>query len=102
MPVSVEQDDTSFRIRLEGEIGVTEAAELKRLLLEGFASRRKVQLDLDHVEEIGVTVMQLLQAAFNQRDRMGGGIVTRMSEKVQIALREAGFAPGVEGAGWSV
>lgn len=91
MPVSVEQDETRCVIRLEGEVGVAEAAELKRLLREGLASGRKLHLDLERVEAIDVTFMQLLHAALRETDRAGEGLGLRLSEAAEIAFRGAGF-----------
>lgn len=100
MPASVVQDDARFLIRLEGEIGVSDAAELKNLLLEGLASGRKVHLDLEQAKEIDVTFMQLWQAALREAGRAGQQIEMRLSEAAQVALRRAGLAPGAVGDGW--
>lgn len=104
MPVSVEQDETRCLIRLEGEIGVTGAAELKSLLLEGLSSGRKLQLDMEQIDEVGeidVTVMQLLQASLREADRAGTAMAVRMSEAAETALRDAGFGAVIEAAGWT-
>lgn len=101
MPASVEQDEKRFVIRLEGETGLPEAAELKRLLVEALASGRTLHLDLEGAVEIDVTCMQLLQAALRETDRAGTGMAVHMSEAAEIALRGAGFGPCIETAGWS-
>jgi hypothetical protein len=101
LPVSVEQDESRFVIRLEGEVGMSDAAELKRVFLEALASGRKLHLDLEQIAEIDVTFMQLLQAVLAETDRAGTGLAMRLSEAAENALRGAGFARCVEAAGWS-
>jgi len=101
LPVSVEKDETRRLIRLEGAIGMKEATELKSLLVEGLASGQKLHLDLQRVEEIDVTFMQLLQATLREADRAGKGVAMRMSEAAEIALRDSGFGSCVEAAGWT-
>lgn len=101
MPISVEQDDTRFQVRLEGEIGLGEAVELKRTLLEGLASGRKLHLDMECAGAIDVTFMQLLQSALREARGAGTGIALNLSGAAENALRNAGFRPLVEAAAWS-
>jgi anti-anti-sigma regulatory factor len=91
LSVTMERRETDLLIRLEGAVNVTSAGELKRLILEGFASGRDLQLDLEHVEEIDITVMQLLWAAKREADRSGASMVSRVSEAAAATAREAGF-----------
>jgi anti-anti-sigma regulatory factor len=91
MAVSMERHEDHSLIRLEGECTVTSAAELNRLLLEGFAISRDLRLDLERAEEIDVTVLQLLWAAGREAERTGASIGIRMSEPAGRAAREAGF-----------
>ena len=99
MPIAFEPLETRCVVRLEGEIGVSDAGELKRLLVAVVASGRQLQLDLEHTDEIDVTCMQLLQAALLQTGRTG--MTVRLSETAETALRGAGFGPCIEAAGWS-
>src|SRR6185369_5928467 len=62
LSVTMQRSETDLLIRLEDAVNVTAAEELKSLLLEGLVSGRDVHLDLERVEEIDVTVMQLLWA----------------------------------------
>jgi MFS superfamily sulfate permease-like transporter len=89
--VTEEQHATHLLIRLEGAVNFASAEELKRMLLEGLASGRDLQLDLERAEEIDVTVMQLLWAAEREAARTGLGIVSRVSEAAATAARDAGF-----------
>jgi anti-anti-sigma regulatory factor len=87
----MQRSETDLLIRLEDAVNVTSAEELKSLLLEGLVSGRDVHLDLERVEEIDVTVMQLLWAAGREADRKGTRMVTRVSEAAVAAARELGF-----------
>ena len=91
MSVTMQRRETDLLIRLEDAVNVTSAEELKSLLLEGLVSGRDVHLDLERVEEIDVTVMQLLWAAGREADRKGTGMVIRVSEAAAAAAREVGF-----------
>ncbi len=91
MSVTGEQHATHLLIRLENTVSFTSADELKKLLLEGLASGKTLQLDLERAEEIDVTVMQLLWAAEREAARAGLGLVSRVSEAAAAAAREAGF-----------
>ena len=91
MPVTMERQEDHALIRLEGECNVTSVAELKTILLEGLASGKDLRLDLERVEEIDITVMQLLWAAGRAAERMGAGVEIRVSEAAGRAARDAGF-----------
>jgi hypothetical protein len=104
LPVSVKQDEARCIVCLEGEIGVSDAAELKRLLLEGLASGRKLHLDMERIDDIGeldVTFMQLLYATLRETGRSGAGLVMRLSREAEIALQAAGFGQFIESGGWT-
>ena len=70
---------------------MAEAVELKRALLEGLASDKELQLDLQRTEEIDVTVMQLLHAAVRKAEGSGKVMVIRASVAAKRALEGAGF-----------
>lgn len=104
MPVTMERHESDSLIQLEGDFNVTSAAELKRILLEELTSGRELQVNLEHVGEIDITVLQLLWAAQRDAARGGAGIAICMSEAAGKAAREAGFGPfagpAVQGDGW--
>jgi len=89
--VSMKQEESRSVIRLEGESTMSSAAELKGLLLEGLASGNDLRLDLERVEEIDITVMQLLWAAGREAERRGTGITVQVSDVAALAARNAGF-----------
>ena len=91
MSVTMQRSESDLLIRLEDAVNVTSAEELKSLLLEGLVSGRDLYLDLERVEEIDVTVMQLLWAAGREADRKSIRMVTRVSQAAAAAAREVGF-----------
>jgi len=91
LSVTGEQHATRLLIRMENAVSFTSADELKKLLIEGLASGKELQLNLERAEEIDVTVMQLLWAAEREAARTGLGIVSRVSEAAATAARDAGF-----------
>jgi anti-anti-sigma regulatory factor len=76
---------------MEGQVTVASAGELKELLLEWLAARRDLELDLQRVEEIDITIMQLLWAAAREAGRMGVGVGACASAAAAAAARDAGF-----------
>ncbi len=90
MPVTMERLENHSIIRLEGELTVTSAAELKEVLLVAFANG-DLQLDLERAEEIDISIMQLLWAAGREAERKGVNISLRAPDAVTRAARDAGF-----------
>ena len=91
MPVTLQQDESHCLIRLEGQVTLTSAADLKTLLLEGLATGKGLELDLERADEIDVTILQLLWAGAREAASQGVGIVWRASEAATAAARDAGF-----------
>lgn len=91
MSVKIERLEDQSLIRLEGEITVTSAAELRNALLQGLASGRDLRLDLERSEAVDVTIMQLIWAAGREADRTGAKVAIRVPESVSAAARDAGF-----------
>ena len=91
MAVTMERQASQSLIRLEGELTVTSAAELKDRLLDGLTSGNDLLLDLERAEEIDITLLQLLWAAGREADRAGARIAIRLSDAAGTAAREAGF-----------
>lgn len=100
MPITHAESETQHVIRLEGDVDVACAADLKRMLIEAVSSRKKLQVDMAAATDLDITAMQLLWAAKLEAERAGascmfgpvpGGIVT--------VLEEAGFGnflvPGI-------
>jgi anti-anti-sigma regulatory factor len=92
MSVTVQQHESQWVISLEGELGVTCAAELKLALLEWLAAGKNLELDLGRAEELDVTIMQLIWAAAREANRTGATVGGRASGAAIQAIGEAGFA----------
>jgi hypothetical protein len=104
LPITVEELEGHSLVRLDGSCTLARAGELKKALLEGWASGRGLSLDLGRAEEIDVAVMQLLWAAGREAERGRSRIPVQMSAACGVAMREAGFdgLPGlaIDGDGW--
>jgi anti-anti-sigma factor len=84
-------DRNDARIRLEGDLTVASAEEVKRLLMEALASQGGFELDLERVETIDIAVMQVLWAAGREAERKGAKVAIHISEAAAAAARNAGF-----------
>jgi anti-sigma B factor antagonist len=91
LPVTMERHETHSLVRLEGEVTITSAAEVKEALLAGLAAGTDLHLDLEHAERIDVTIMQLLWATVREADRTGVALAGAVSEAAAALAREAGF-----------
>jgi anti-anti-sigma regulatory factor len=91
LPISVEWQETQSLVRLEGQLGFGSAVELKCLLRQCLASGKEVTLDVEHVQEMDASILQLLWATSKEATRVGIPIVSRVSEEALTAARQAGF-----------
>jgi anti-anti-sigma regulatory factor len=93
MPVTLAQGEAQCVIRLDGEINIGSAAELKKLLLQALASGRELRVDLEHATELDVTALQLLWAA--EREARGSSrgftLAGRVPEEIWAAVVDAGL-----------
>ena len=71
MGIALEQGDNSSVLRLDGEIDIACAAELKTLLLKALGAGGEVRVALDGATELDVTAVQLLWAAAREAGRAG-------------------------------
>jgi anti-anti-sigma regulatory factor len=80
-------------IRLEGELGIANSAELKETLLTTIASPKNLELDLSAVTDIDVTTIQLLYAAARETRKSNSplGIRGKVPEHIQQSVQQAGF-----------
>jgi anti-anti-sigma regulatory factor len=92
MPVALQRYESHCAIRLEGQITLSSAAELKELLLEWLAAGKDLQLDLEGVEEIDIAILQLLSVAAREAAGAGVKITGRASGAALVAARDSGFA----------
>jgi anti-sigma B factor antagonist len=93
MPVTLEQGGPLCFLRLEGEISVGSAAELKVALLQALASETDVRLDLERATELDVTALQPLWAAEREARRSGKAfeLTPSVPPDVLRVVGEAGF-----------
>ncbi|MGO9575568.1 MAG: STAS domain-containing protein [Terriglobales bacterium] len=95
MPITLAGSERMCVIRLEGEVNVASAAELKKLLLEALASQQQgeVRVDLKNASELDISILQLLSAAEREARASGKGfsLAGGVPEGIAAAVAEAGF-----------
>ena len=91
--------EPAWLICLEGQLNLTSAVEVKSRMLDWLASGKDLELDLRQVEEMDITVLQVLFSGGREAAARGVGLVTRMSEAAAKAARDAGFDPM---PGWEI
>ena len=93
MPLTFDAGSTRYILRLEGEVDVTSAAELKLALIEAISSRQEVQVDLAGATDLDVTAIQLLWAANREAEKAGVrfAVTGEVSENIRNAVCEAGL-----------
>jgi anti-anti-sigma factor len=94
MPVTVAQSETMCLIRLEGELNIASAAELKKILVEALAGEAELQVELGNASELDVTMLQLLWAGERAARAAGKrfALAGRVPEQTAIAVAQTGFA----------
>lgn len=91
MSVTLALQESHSLIRLEGEYTLVSAAELKEALLEALAIGKDLHLNLEALENLDISAMQLLWAARKEAQRPGVKFVLAMPEAMVRTVREAGF-----------
>jgi len=93
MPITIEEEGGRFLIRLEAEVNITVARELKNLLVQGLASGKDLCVDLERATELDVTALQLLWTVGREARSAGTGfaITGLVPEGLSTAVVEAGF-----------
>lgn len=93
MSVRFDRSEVPGTIRLEGEIDIGCAAELKAALEEALSSQSATRIALATATGMDVTAVQLLWAA--EREARAAGMVLALAgpvpEVLRATLREAGF-----------
>jgi anti-anti-sigma regulatory factor len=93
MPISIEQNDGSSLISIEGTITISSAAELKLVILQGLALRQKLSFDLQNAAELDITALQLLWATEREANIIGlpATITGQVPDHIDVAAVNAGF-----------
>jgi len=66
------------------------------MLLECLAARKDLELDLERVDEIDISILQMVSSAARDAARAGVALDITASPSVVAAARDAGFA-GISG-----
>lgn len=77
---------------MEGQITLASAGELKPLLVEWLAAPKDLEIDLQRVQEMDITIMQLLWSAMREAAQKGAVMAVLASHPAAAAARDAGFA----------
>jgi anti-anti-sigma regulatory factor len=93
MPVILEERDALSVICLDGVIDISDAEELKRLLLQALKLKDGVRVSLQGAADLDITAMQLLWAAERETVKLGApftlaGVVPK---EISAAISSAGF-----------
>lgn len=93
MGVALDQNKKLNLIRLEGEVDIGMAAELKQLLLQALGSGKEMRVSVQSATSVDVTALQLLWAA--EREARGSGVAFTLAgeipKPVSDSLISAGF-----------
>jgi len=93
VPAILEEGSTTFTLRLDGEMEIGDALDLKRLLLVALGSRKEMRIELIGVTELDITSMQLLWAAVTEASTIGSSISFEdpIPEYAASSLSQAGL-----------
>jgi len=93
MPTTLNQSDQVNTIRLEDNVDITCAAELKNVLLQALESEKELRVEFVGTPELDVSALQLLWAAEREARRLGIGmfLVGRVPEGITATLDDAGL-----------
>jgi hypothetical protein len=91
--VTYEEGGAISTLRLEAEVGIRDALELKRILFDALASKKELHVNVENATELDVTVFQLLRAAACQAQAANLRIYLEgnVTETVSSAYVDAGL-----------
>ncbi len=93
MPVAIDESAGVSTVRLDGDIGIAAALELKGALIAALASHRELRVELGGVTAVDITTLQLLWTAAQAAPR--AGIKLHISgpipEEMELAMGLAGL-----------
>ena len=108
MPVTCDEGEQGYVIRLQGDVDISCSAELKATLLEALASPKAVRVDLGQATDFDVTAVQLLWAAAREAAQRGeplsfagdSGMLARAAQEIGLEFAQRGVAAiaSIEGA----
>jgi anti-anti-sigma regulatory factor len=94
VPVIFDRAVTPGVLRLEGEVDIADARQLKEILLEAVGEGGAGRISLEMTTGLDVTAVQLLWAA--EREARASGMVLALAGPVPPALRATVDAAGFE------
>jgi anti-anti-sigma regulatory factor len=88
-------------VRLEGEVGIGTALELKGVLLDALALRRELRIDVAAVTALDITILQLLWAGRHAAGEVGMefSVSGAVAQEIVLTMERAGMEkfPAVAG-----
>jgi anti-anti-sigma regulatory factor len=93
VPVFVEQSETGSAIRLQGNVNINCAAELKQILLRALLSAGPVSISFGELTDADVTTLQLLWAAAREAQSAAKPLTFSgtLPDDLRLSLELAGF-----------
>lgn len=93
VPITYEEGSSISSLRLEAEVGIRDALELKRILLDALAGEKELRVNVANATELDITVFQLLRAAALQAQAANLRIYLEgnVAESVSAAYGDAGL-----------
>lgn len=93
VPATLEENSTTCTLRLQGEMDIADALDLKCQLLVALDAKKDILVELAGVTGLNLTTMQLLWAAVTEASATGSTIrfEDSTSETVAAALSQAGL-----------
>jgi anti-anti-sigma regulatory factor len=92
---TTDQSEETSTVRLEGEVDISGAQELKDRLMEALAAGREVRLELSAATALDITAFQLIWAV--ERAAKNAGVAFSMDgpvpEKIVLSMLDAGLEP---------
>jgi anti-anti-sigma regulatory factor len=81
-------------IRFTGDLTISQAEEMKSILLESFEGAEHIEIDLSSVEEADLACLQLLCSAHRTSKHLGKvfGLGDNIAGPFKQAVRRAGYA----------
>jgi hypothetical protein len=94
MPVNLDNSEGISLIRMEGDVSIAMAAEMKDLLVKALASGTDQHISMASATDLDVTALQLLYAADREAAKSGTKLTLddHVPDEIFSAMTDAGFA----------
>jgi anti-anti-sigma regulatory factor len=94
MPVILDESEGISLIRIDGDVNIAMAAEMKDLLVKALASGKNLHVSMASATELDVTALQLLYAADREAAKSGRKLTLddHVPDEILSAMTDAGFA----------